>query len=96
MLRRLNLRAALVLALAGIAGVVLTGSAFAQTPAMAQNLSTAQRQAIRAACEADIRSACAGIQPGGGRILECMKANPDKISQPCKDALLSARAAQAQ
>jgi len=81
----LILRAALVLAFAGA-----TGTAFAQ------NLSRAQMQALRTACEADTRALCAGVQPGGGRLLQCLQANPDKVSQPCKDALGVARAAQSQ
>lgn len=88
--RAFFLRAALVLAFATLLGAAFTASA------SAQNLSRAQMQAVRAACEADIRATCPGVQPGGGRILQCMKANPDKISQPCKDALVAARAASAQ
>lgn len=79
------IRAALVVAFASIAGA-----------AFAQNLSRAQMQALRAACEADMRTVCAGIRPGGGRLLQCIQANPDKISQPCKDAFASAKAARAQ
>ena len=88
MIRKLNRRAALVVALAGIAGIALSNGAFAQ------NLSNAQMQAVRAACEADIRTACPGVQPGGGRIVTCLKANQSKISPPCMDALAAAKAAQ--
>ncbi|GLK72375.1 hypothetical protein KHC23_19575 [Ancylobacter dichloromethanicus] len=88
--RALLFRAGLVLALATLLGGAFAGGA------SAQNLSRAQMQAIRAACEADIRSTCPGVQPGGGRILQCIKANPDKISQPCKDALVAAKVTPAQ
>lgn len=61
--------------------------------AFAQNLSTAQLQALRSACASDVRAVCPGVQPGGGRILACVQANADKISQPCKDAIASAKPA---
>lgn len=83
--RSFFMRAALVLVFAAIAGT-----------AFSQNLSRAQMQALRNACAADVKAVCPGVQPGGGRILACIKANPDKISQPCMDALMTARAAQAQ
>jgi hypothetical protein len=84
------LRAGLVLAFATLLGAAFSGAA------AAQNVSRAQAQAVRAACEADIRATCPGVRPGGGRILECIKANPDKISQPCKDALIAAKATSSQ
>lgn len=78
-------RAAVVLVLATTAGA-----------AAAQNLSRQQMTALRSACAADVRTVCAGVQPGGGRILQCFQANPDKVSQTCKDALAGAMAAKAQ
>ncbi|MFT0862177.1 cysteine rich repeat-containing protein [Ancylobacter sp. G4_0304] len=88
--RTFFLRAGIVLAFATLLGATFAGAA------SAQNLPPAQAKAVRAACEADIRATCPGVQPGGGRILQCIKANPDKISQPCKDALVAAKAASAQ
>lgn len=88
--RAFFLRSGLVLAFATLLGAAFSGAATAQT------LSRAQAQAVRAACEADIRATCPGVQPGGGRILQCIKANPDKISQPCKEALAAVKAAPAQ
>lgn len=61
------------------------------TGAFAQKLSMAQMQALRSACESDVRTVCPGIQPGGGRILACIQANADKVSQTCKDAITSAK-----
>jgi len=63
--------------------------------ASAQNISRAQQQALRSACEADMRAVCAGVQPGGGRLLQCIQANPEKISQGCKSAIASLQASQA-
>jgi Cysteine rich repeat len=44
----------------------------------------------RAACESDIQALCAGVQPGGGRILACLKEHKDKVSDPCKVAIVKA------
>jgi len=34
-------------------------------------------------CTEEIRAYCAGVQPGGGRILQCLKANESKLSPAC-------------
>ena len=44
----------------------------------------------RTACAADIQKLCAGVAPGGGRILACLKQNKDQVSDGCKRAILSA------
>lgn len=44
----------------------------------------------RTACETDIQALCAGVQPGGGRILACLKEHKDKVSDGCKKAVLKA------
>ncbi len=48
---------------------------------------------IRKACGSDIRSVCAGIMPGGGRIKQCMIEKRDQLSSGCKNALANAPAA---
>jgi hypothetical protein len=42
--------------------------------------------ALRAACAADAQKLCAGVQPGGGRILACLKEHKDALSDQCKQA----------
>ena len=42
--------------------------------------------AIRAACAADAQKLCAGVQPGGGRIVACLKEHQDSLSDRCKQA----------
>jgi Cysteine rich repeat len=44
----------------------------------------------RVACDSDIQTLCAGVQPGGGRILACLKEHKDKVSDPCKVAIVKA------
>lgn len=41
----------------------------------------------RSACGADIRTLCAGVQPGGGRIVQCIASNAASLSPGCKDVL---------
>jgi hypothetical protein len=42
---------------------------------------------IRSACAADVRSLCAGVAPGGGRIVQCIASNAASLSPACKDVL---------
>lgn len=61
--------------------------------ASAQQISRQQLAGLRAACETDLKTYCAGIQPGGGRIAQCLRTNAASLSQPCKDQLLALQAA---
>ena len=42
---------------------------------------------MQGACRSDIQTLCAGVQPGGGRIRDCMKQNHAQISAACKIAI---------
>src|ERR1700694_4712147 len=42
--------------------------------------------AIQAACAEDAQKLCAGVQPGGGRIVACLKEHKDSLSDRCKQA----------
>ena len=42
--------------------------------------------AIRAACAEDAQKLCPGVQPGGGRIVACLKEHKDSLSDRCKQA----------
>jgi hypothetical protein len=42
--------------------------------------------AIRTACAEDAQKLCAGVPPGGGRILACLKQHQDSLSDRCKQA----------
>lgn len=43
--------------------------------------------ALRAACTTDAQQLCAGVQPGGGRIIECLKTHTDALSAGCKQVI---------
>ncbi|WFU44707.1 cysteine rich repeat-containing protein [Bradyrhizobium sp. CB82] len=55
--------------------VALSGSALAQSSDQ------------RGACKADYDKFCAGIAPGGGRIVACLNGKRDQLSDSCKKAL---------
>ena len=44
------------------------------------------RRAVRQACMEDIRTLCAGSEPGGGRVLMCLRSHKDQVSDGCKAA----------
>jgi hypothetical protein len=50
----------------------------------------AQQAAVRQACGAELQQHCAGVQPGDGRIRACVMNHFAELSEPCKQALLSA------
>jgi hypothetical protein len=49
---------------------------------------------LAAACKGDIAKLCPGVQQGGGRISQCLKAHYGQVSQGCKSAIAAAMAAQ--
>jgi hypothetical protein len=49
----------------------------------------AQGTALRQACRAEIQQYCAGVQPGEGRLRDCVKEHFADFSEPCKQAALS-------
>jgi len=55
------------------------------TGAMAQ-------QTVAKQCAADIKTLCAGVQPGEGRITACIKAHVSDLSAPCQAVLAKAAA----
>jgi Cysteine rich repeat len=65
----------------------------AQSPAQLPPVQTPSQQAVadaRTACETDIQKLCTGVQPGGGRILACLKEHKDQVSDGCKQAVVKA------
>jgi hypothetical protein len=42
---------------------------------------------LRSACGADVRSLCAGVPVGGGRVLECLVSQSASLSPDCRGVL---------
>jgi hypothetical protein len=60
----------------------------ASAPALAQGKGN---PAVKAACRADAERLCHGVQPGGGRMGECLKARISEVSPGCLDAVRASR-----
>ena len=46
---------------------------------------------VRAACEGDAQKLCPAVQPGGGRIIACLKQHKEEVSDGCKQAIAKAK-----
>jgi len=68
--------------------LLLSLTIFSVFPATAAQSARADDQlaAIQAACAEDAQKLCAGVQPGGGRIVACLKEHKDSLSDRCKKA----------
>jgi len=42
---------------------------------------------VRSACGADVRALCAGVDPGGGRIIQCLATQSASLSPDCRSLL---------
>ena len=80
-------------ALLAVAALSIAAPAFAQTPpagdqgGQSQNPAWAQnRDAMRKACAADLKTYCSDL-PQGGRMGQCLRQNADKLSPDCRTAL---------
>lgn len=56
----------------------------AHAPAQAQS---ARSGALMQSCGADLRAHCAGVTPGGGRVLACLQKNEAQLTAACKAQL---------
>lgn len=55
----------------------------------------AQQRAVAKECAADVKSQCASVQPGEGRIRACIKSHFKDLSEPCQAVLVKAAAGKA-
>ena len=78
-----------IASLAAILALTAVGVAQAQDAASAAG---GHHGAMRQACQADMAKLCPGVQPGGGRVMECFKAHRDGLSDGCKSAMAAMRA----
>ena len=74
------------------AALVLAASAAQAQPASTPDMK-ASRQSVQEACTQDVHTLCGDVQPGGGKIMRCLKDHKDQVSQGCKDAVAAMRAA---
>ena len=69
-----------------------TGPAIAVVLLLSSTGAMAQHRAMAKACADDIKTKCAGVEPGQGRIRACVKDHFKDLSQPCQDFLVKAEA----
>ena len=69
--------------LIGITSSLLLGIALLLPPSMAS-------AELAGACLKDAKAMCPGVEPGGGKIRECLKTNLKGLSDECKDVLVKA------
>jgi hypothetical protein len=76
--------------IANVSCLLLSLTVFYVSPARpAQSAQSGDQQslaAIRAACAEDAKQLCAGVQPGGGRIVACLREHKDSLSDGCRKA----------
>lgn len=56
------------------------------SPSCKQHVSDVKKRVkeFRAACEDDVLTLCGDIQPGGGRIVNCLKQHEQELTPDCK------------
>ena len=79
------IRCAVALALAAMVDCVLGPQSL-----YAQSVSPQALADGRAACASDVQKLCAGVPPGGGRIIACLKQHQAEVSDGCKQAIVKA------
>ena len=59
------------------------------SPACQERMAKIKEKAadFRHACKDDMKKICAGIEPGDGRIMQCMKQHEDELSPACKEMM---------
>ena len=72
-----------------IAGSMLLGALLIAGSAAAQ---TSVADKVKAACNKELTTFCKGVKPGEGRVLACLYAFEDKVSDKCTYALYDAAA----
>ena len=51
---------------------------------------SAELRGVVRACVSDVKAQCAGVNPGEGRIRECIKTHLKDLSEPCQTLVLKA------
>jgi DNA-binding ferritin-like protein (Dps family) len=76
----MKIAAGILVAVAGAAGLGLLCTAASAQPKVEQ------------ACAADIKTYCANVPEGDGRIAQCLKSNQQKLSPACQQGMANAAA----
>jgi hypothetical protein len=86
-IKRFSILACMMLSLAISSGSFAVPQA-SPAPATAAQSAQAGDQlgAIRAACAEDVQKLCGTVQPGGGRVVACLKDHKDSLSDRCRQA----------
>lgn len=73
---------------ASLALAVVAIAACSAATACAQQRPTPEVQALMQACRPDFATHCSGVQPGGGRVVACLRAqDPGRLTPACREAL---------
>jgi len=74
------------------AAAILILASLCALPAFADDNAGTGGGGHNGACKADVEKLCPGIQPGGGRIMACLREHKDEISDACKTNMARMRA----
>ena len=69
--------------------IVFALGAVMATGIQAAELSLWDKLTLRNACAADLETLCGGIEPGEGRLRQCLSENAASFSDPCLEVLLN-------
>lgn len=67
--------------------LLFIGIFFASAQAFAQASKMEELEALRTYCKPDIERLCPNVEPGGGRIKECLRAQKEQMTVGCAQAL---------
>jgi hypothetical protein len=56
-----------------------------------QEQARARAREAHEACADDVQKLCREVQPGGGRVIRCLKENSKSLSSECREKLTAAR-----
>jgi len=59
--------------------------------AIGQELSFFEKVQLNQVCRKDIDTFCGSVERGEGRLLQCIRDNAEKLSQPCHEAITKLR-----
>jgi hypothetical protein len=70
---------------------VLATAAVLLAASAAASAQEAGRGVLRTACVDDYKKFCAVVQPGGGRIVQCLREHEKDLAPACRDGLAKAK-----